>query len=157
MKTKYPRMAVVTGSRVIGGTLRVDVAYTDPGAADRNVPVVAAAGTYAMPRSDDRVLVDEAEDGSIFAQPVSVRSPGFDVPDLEEGEFELRFDDSTAISVRKNGSGFSVTVEADEVKLGGSGATKVVAREGDSVEVSSALEGTLTGTITSGASKTRAE
>lgn len=133
MKTKYPRMAVVTGSRVIGGTLRVDVAYTDPGAADRNVPVVAASGAYAMPRSDDRVLVDEAEDGSIFAQPVSVRSPGFDVPDLEEGEFEFRFDASTAISVRKSGGSFNISIEASgDVDVSAAGSVRINGSDWDS-------------------------
>ena len=50
----------------------------------------------------------------------------------------------------------SVVVDAPSVKLGGSTGTKVVARKGDSVEVQSGLEGTLTGTITSGATNTEA-
>ena len=112
MKSKYPRLAVVTGSRVVSGALAVDVAYADPGASDRNVPVVAPFGGYAMPRSNDRVMVDEAEDGSIFAQPVSLLKPEFDVPDLKEGEFEFRFDDGTALSVRKDGNSFNVSIEA---------------------------------------------
>lgn len=48
-------------------------------------------------------------------------------------------------------------VDSPTVKLGGDTGTEVVARKGDSVEVSDPLSGTLNGEITSGASNTEAK
>lgn len=161
MNDKHPRLAVVTGSRVDKNQIRVDIAYINHGAADRSVPIASPHGHYALPKSGDRVVVDMLDDGSVVAIPISVQSPTFDVPDLEEGEFEFRFDDGTALSVRKDGSGsFDVSIEASgsvTVAAAGSvefgdGVQKAIAREGDTVSVSDPLTGTSTGTITSGSS-----
>lgn len=94
------------------------------------------------------------------------RTPTFSMPDLGEGDFCFKLNEGTKLEFSKQSDGSynvlleadgEVTVSAPTVNLGGENATQVVARKGDTVEVQSSLEGTLTGEITSGASNTKAE
>jgi hypothetical protein len=106
----------------------------------------------------------------------------YTMPEMSEGDFCLRLNDDTELKFSKQGddtfdlsiktdgdvsisAAGSVTATATEgvvvdsptVKLGGDTGTKVVARKGDSVEVSDPLSGTLTGSVTDGASNTEAK
>ena len=123
------------------------------------------AGIWYVPSEGDVVEVHNIGGTRTARYPVEGPKE-FGLPeDLTEGDvcFQLNQDTQLHFSVQKDGtvnvdltSDGEITVDAPSVKLGGSTGTKVVARKGDTVEVQSGLEGTLTGTITSGATNTEA-
>lgn len=106
------------------------------------------AGLWVVPSEGDIVEVYEVGTEMYVARTPHNPTP-FTMPEMGEGDFCLRLNENTELFFQKQDDDtFNIDLESDgEVRINGS----LAAREGDTVEVESDLEGTLTGTITSGA------
>ena len=142
-----------------------------PGEYYEEIPYATGmTGLWMVPKEGDMLEVHEVGYETYVARTPHNPFP-FTMPDMGEGDFVLRLNEDTELTFQKQADDTfdlsietdgdisvkatdAVTVEAPSVKLGGETGTKLVARKGDTVEVSDPVSGTLNGTITSGSNTT---
>jgi hypothetical protein len=129
-----------------------------------------------VPKPGTEVVLETMRDGELFVTGV-VSTPGQTGPPLQEGELGFVFpedkDDTNpdSIVLESDGSGNytltvdlggdvtikatgSVTVDSNDVELGGSGGKKV-ARDDDSITASDPLTGPISGNVNASSSTTK--
>jgi phage baseplate assembly protein gpV len=106
---------VVSVTQSSNGMVQCSVQLPHAGGSVSNVPVGKPhSGVMWKPKPGWAVVVDYLDDGNPYiADVLSVPSKDYSAPDLAEGSMTFRFDDSTAITVDKDGNGnYTVDIEA---------------------------------------------
>jgi hypothetical protein len=171
------RRGYVDSVRVQDGSVLCTVEDADrPGTIYPDRPVIRPMmQEIVVPKPGTEVVLETMRDGELFVTGV-VSTPGKTGPALEEGELGFVFpndkDDTNpdSIVLTRDSSGDytitvdlggdvtikadgTVTVDSNDVKLGGSGGKKV-ARDNDSVTASDPLTGPITGNVNASSSTT---
>lgn len=115
------RMARVTGSKISNGMVLCNVQFMHAGGGESGVAVgKPAPGVMWKPEPGWIVAVDYMQDGMPYVSDV-MSTADYDQPDdLPSGGMTMQFGESTAITVKPDNGGYSVTIEASNIEVEGS-------------------------------------
>lgn len=119
-------VAEVTASRIVGGRAVVDVSFTRPGTAKKDVPLYQTfPGGIRLPKQGERIVVERLDDGSYVAMQSLSGSENAPVS-LAEGDLHFQWSDGTRLSVTKSGSAYTVNIESDgDVNINSTGSVLI--------------------------------